>query len=221
MPKILLTWITGWLGSALEKKYESQGFIVVWFSRDNSTYIALDLTKRESIELAAENIQKNNPDFDIIIHCAGDGEAEKFTDMWYDDAQENFSLNAIWPMYLTKLLLEDIKRNNADVVCIWATIALKWYENFMVYSSAKWWFRWFVENLRLELKNTRCRVIAIYPGWMITQGNEKRLTQISAITGKEGNLQSHMNPNDIAELIYHTTITPKNIEVSEVIINRK
>jgi len=31
--------------------------------------------------LAAENIQKNNPDFDIIIHCAGDGEAEKFTDM--------------------------------------------------------------------------------------------------------------------------------------------
>jgi|GEM_PF-3905109 len=56
---------------------------------------------------------------------------------------------------------------------------------------------------------------------MITQGNEKRLTQISAITGKEGNLQSHMNPNDIAELIYHTTITPKNIEVSEVIINRK
>ena len=79
-----------------------------------------------------------------------------------------------------------------------------------------------IENLQVEYKWTASRVIGIHPGGMDTPWNTwpwGRIEQISAITGNTADW--FMDPKDIADIVYYASTTPKKIELSEIIINRK
>ena len=51
-------------------------------------------------------------------------------------------------------------------------------------------------------------------------GEHGRDTQLRKITGKESS-GSMLDPKQIAQIIFNIYTLPKNIEVSEIIINRK
>lgn len=74
--------------------------------------------------------------------------------------------------------------------------------------------RGFIENLRLELKDTKCRVIGFNPGGFKSKIFEKG-------TGKKVDLSGYMEAADIAKLLVHILELPKNMEVSDIVINRK
>lgn len=70
-------------------------------------------------------------------------------------------------------------------------------------------------NLQLELKNENCRVIQFNVGGMNTKMHTKW-------TGKEiEHPEEWMAPKDIANLMFYLLNLPKNIEISEITINRK
>ena len=56
------------------------------------------------------------------------------------------------PAILTSNLLPLIKKNEADIIGIGATIGFKPYKYFSMYGASKWAFRGWIENLQLELK---------------------------------------------------------------------
>ncbi|HRP37049.1 MAG TPA: hypothetical protein PLS50_04520, partial [Candidatus Dojkabacteria bacterium] len=71
------------------------------------------------------------------------------------------------------------------------------------------------QNLQLEFKNTKCRVIGFNPGGFKSNFFEKA-------TGIENNdWSSWMNPSEIAEFILQVIALPKNMEVSDIKLNRK
>jgi NADP-dependent 3-hydroxy acid dehydrogenase YdfG len=157
------------------------------------------------------------------VHCAGDGKVEFINDINFTEADMTFRLNVVWPLALTSWLFDLIKKNEADVLSVVATIGLKWYQHMTAYSAAKWGQTWLVENLQIELKWTKSRVIGVYPWGMQTTSNvgeHWRDTQLRKITNKEssGNM---LDPKEIAKIIFDIYTLPKNIEVSEIIINRK
>jgi NADP-dependent 3-hydroxy acid dehydrogenase YdfG len=133
-----------------------------------------------------------------------------------------FQVNIIGQSYLLSELSWLIKKNNTDLVFIWATIWYKWNEFMPMYSITKWWTRGLIENWRNELKNTKSRVIWIHPWWLNTESNiweNGRETIISNMTWKKvGNV---IDVDSLSHLILNFFELPKNMEVSEVIINRK
>lgn len=70
-------------------------------------------------------------------------------------------------------------------------------------------------NLQLELKNLKSRVIQFNVGGMNTRMHSK-------YTGKEiQHPEEWMDPKDIAEMMLYILRLPKQIEISEIAINRK
>ena len=133
-----------------------------------------------------------------------------------------FDVNVLGPSLLISELLPLVKENVADIIYIGATIGFKANEFMPIYSVTKRGLRGLIENVRQELKNTKCRVIAINPGGLDTPSNigpTGRETTISAMTGKPAG--SFIKAADLALFVYQTLTTPPNMEISEVIINRK
>lgn len=207
--------------------YLEHNYAVIGISRTKPDlaieHIAADLTNKGEILMVIDTIKEKYADFVCLINNIGDGKAEKINEIDFDSADRALKINLLAPMVLTTSLIDTIKKNEADIINIWATIGFKWYEHFTAYSSAKRWLRWLTENLQVELKKTKCRVIGVHPGWMETPWNtweQWRQKQMNTITG-ENKSSTFMNPKDIAQIVYNAFITPKNIEISEIIINRK
>lgn len=224
MKRIILTWASSWLGSSLAKVFYDQGYEVIGLCRSKPAnyihWINTDLCSEDSVSRTVHTIEEQYDNFDLMIHCAGDGDAEDMTHLDWKNTERQFHLNIIAPAILTSKLLPLIHSNHSDIIWIWATIGFKPYKYFSMYGASKWAFRGWIENLQLELKWTPSRVIGIHPGGMETVWNTKRMNQIEELSWKSW-WWSFMDTDEIARFIYQIYNLPKNMEVSEIIINRK
>ena len=213
-----------WL--ALSKQYLRGGGEVICISRKKPDidviHLPTDLTDKESIEKTIQTIQEDYSEFLTLISCAGIGYIENIQHMDRDHTKQTFDVNVIGQSLLLWGIIENIKNNNADVIFVGATIGYKGNEFMPMYSVSKRWTRGLIENIRLSLKNSSCRVIGVSPWWMNTESNiglEGRETHISEITGNP--IGKLLDVNKVAEFIFSLTQLPKNMEISEVIINNK
>jgi short-subunit dehydrogenase len=58
-------------------------------------HIVLDLTSPESIHSAIQTIKSDYPEFDCLVHCAGDGKVEFINDINFTEADMTFRLNVV------------------------------------------------------------------------------------------------------------------------------
>jgi NADP-dependent 3-hydroxy acid dehydrogenase YdfG len=95
-------------------------------------------------------------------------------------------------------------------------VGFKGYTDQAAYGVSKWAMRGFSVNLQIELKDTACRVISFCPGGFVSRFFAKA-------TGVENNLdpKEWMRAKDLALLMRSILYLPKNMEVSEIVINRK
>lgn len=227
MPKVLITWASSWLWNKLAHVFLDAWYDVVCLSRNLSTApettnISLDLRDKVSIEDAVSVIQYKHGDFSLIVCCAWIGYIEQLDQIDYDHTEQVFQVNITWHAYLLSKLANTIKKNNADLVFVWATIWYKANEYMPMYSISKRGLRWLVENRRTFLKQTACRVLHISPWWMDTESNIWPQGRESIVADKTGKSVSIMlDTGTVAKFIFQATQLPKNMEIAEVIINRK
>lgn len=226
MKKVIITWWSKWLWLEISNMFLSKWIQVISLSRtkanNDSIHITTDFLKSESIDLAINEIKNKHLDFDVIILCAWGWEIEEIWEIKENSIDNTMSLNLNSNILIINKLLGIIKDNWADIVVIWATIWYKANKFMPVYSITKWGLRWLVENIREVLKWSESRVINVVPWWLNTESNiwpNWRETIISKITWKE--IGSLIDPKKVSELIYNFLSLPKNIEISEVIINRR
>ncbi len=100
-------------------------------------WIPTDMLNERRMEEVVAKIRDEYPDFSILIQCAGDGDGEEIDTLEWNKTHETFTLNAIAPIVLTSKLLPLVKKNQADIINIGATIALKPYQYFSVYGASK------------------------------------------------------------------------------------
>lgn len=226
MKKVLITWWSKWLWLEISNLLLSKWIEVVSLSRtkaDNSSeHIFTDFLKNESIDSAINEVLEKYPDFDALILCAWGWEIEEIWEIKEESLENTIKLNLNSNILIADKLLDKINENWADIVVIWATIWYKANKFMPVYSIAKWWLRWFVENIREACKWTNSRIINIVPWGLNTESNiwpEWRETIIAKKTGKE--VWSLLDASELAKLVYYFLSLPKNMEVSEIIVNRK
>lgn len=226
MKKIIITGTSSWLWKELSKVFLEKWYEVIGISRNNphgeKKYISTDFTDERSISQAIDIIKEKYSDFSCIICCAWIWYIEKLDNIDFKHTEEMFRVNLLGQNYLLSWLSSLIKENNADLVFIGATIWYKWNEFMPMYSMTKWAIRGLIENWRNELKSKKSRVIGIHPWWLNTNSNiweNWRETIISHMTWKE--IWSLLDVNSLAHLILNFFELPENMEVSEIIINRK
>lgn len=221
MKNILITWASTGLGLSLKQQYESQWYTVYNLSRSSSDFVC-DLSDEMSIKACVKSIKEKLPNIDIIINCTGWWAIQSIEDVDRATANQERQINTLGHALLISELRDMIKANGTDIVTVGATIWYKANEYMPIYSVAKRWLRWLVENWRAALKWTSSRVMLISPWWLDTESNigpDGRETIISQQTNKP--LATMIPIKELAEYIYHTTSLPKSMEASEIIIHRK
>lgn len=215
----VITGASGKLGGAVAQVLLAKHKKVVNLSRSDKTksaqFIAVDLTDPGSIEKAAAEVNKIDEPLEALINCAGMFSAQPVNTMDGAQIKKTFATNIEGPMLLTSLLMDKVKKDQADIVNVASTVGTKAYTDQAAYGASKWAVRGFSANLQVELKDTPCRVISFCPG-----GFESKL--IEKATGVDNTTSGNwMTAEDLAELIVKILELPKNMEVSEIIVNRK
>lgn len=214
---VLITWASSGVWEQLAKIYQEAGKKVVNISRRECKYadinICLSLREGEEIKKAADQVLTMDEPIEAIINCIGVFSRESFGSISEDEIKRLMSTNVKAPMLLVSYLFERIKKEEVDILNIISTAGTVGKKHEPVYAASKWAERGFTKSLQEELKDTPCRVISFCPGGMDTDLFTKSNVAIDT--------KKRMQPQDIAIFIKQILDLPKNIEVSEILLNRK
>lgn len=215
MKKAIITGASDGLGRNIAEEFIKRGIQVVCLSRRNPdpamVHIPVDIMDSGSVAGAVETILGEHPDADVLINCAGVFDRNAFEMVAPERILQVMAINVGGLMQLTRGLLPLIKKNKGDIVNIGSTASFKACHLETIYSTSKWAVRGFTENLRLEVKAEDVRVIGFHPGGMKT----------SLFKDFEIDTGAFMEPSDVAKLLLMLLELPRNMEVSEIVINRK
>lgn len=218
MPTAIITGASDGIGASIAQNLIMQGWEVIGISRTHPKnkkikYVQWDLTNNTDIQRIIETIKSKYSNFTAIIHSAGIYHGKELETMKPENIDKILQLNTAAPIKLCVWLINAIKENKADIIHIVSKTAFEAHTS--IYGTSKRWLRWFTQYLQAELKDTKCRVIGIYPGGVKTKLLEKAHAY-------EANYANYMSPADVADIIVRTiTNVPKNIEISQLILNWK
>lgn len=213
---IVITGATDGLGREIARLYQKTGMKVVNISRrrlDSADInIQADLTNGSEIQRVAKEIGQLNERIDACIFAAGVFSKQPLGKITEDEIKRTMASNVKQIILLVSELSEVFARDGTDIVVVSSSAGIKPTSEF-VYGASKWAVRGFALGLQQELKTSKSRVISVVPGGMDTGFFEK--------ANQDVNTKAFMEPKEIAKIIKSTLDLPKNIEVSEIVLNRK
>jgi uncharacterized protein len=227
-----ITIITGGgsgLGAALAREAMSRDQHVIILGRDENrlvkmahklsteevhgkvTAIPCDVSNQADIDALCDIISEDSYTIDYLFNNAGTGYFKKVTENRSPDVEKIIGSNFTGMILLTSAILRLTPADSPlTIVNVMSTSALLGRGNQTVYCAAKWGARGFTEALRDELKGTKQRVIAVYPGGMKTSFYDDDPRDISGF----------MDPADVASQIAQTVFNKRKIVVSDITIVR-
>lgn len=217
---IVITGASDGLGKELTKLYEDEGMNTIGVSRSRSGHASIsvvaDLTEPDQVSKAAEEIESQKESIDAIVLCAGMLSVSELEAVDPRDVAKVFSVNIESQIQLISGLMKRIKADKTDIVLVSSTVGTKGYVEQAAYGASKWAVRGFAKNLQAEFKSLPNRVVSFCPGGFETDLFKKAVGEYN-LADKGG----WMKPIDVARLIKQILELPSNMEVSEIIVNRK
>jgi NADP-dependent 3-hydroxy acid dehydrogenase YdfG len=200
----------------IDKGYEVIGLCRTKPKNNTIKHIFLDLTDEKSMINAANEIKELNHPITALINCAGImSEYDRTSKKEFQNIINVYSVNVMGTIYFTNLLLEKIIEDKSDVINVSSTAGTKGSAKEHVYCSSKWAVRGFTKCLQEAFKSTSSRAISFCPGGMNNRMLEK-------VTGEKlSDPENWMPVKIIAQELVQIIETPKQVEISEIIINRK
>lgn len=206
---IVITGGTGRLGRELVKLFKADDKVVASIARHNNPdadhNFLCDLSAGGEIAAAVKKIESSGEPLEAIINAAGFYNSAPLGKISETEIDLNMAIHAKAPMLLESGLIDRIKKDGTDIVNISSIAAINASTGAPAYSASKWALRGFSGDLCLALKNHPSRVVTLCP----------------AAFGLPEEDGDQMNVQDIAKLIKQLLDLPKNMEVTEVIINQK
>jgi short-subunit dehydrogenase len=215
---IIITGASDGLGKELANLFKADGKKIVNISRTPLDFadenIIADFADEAQLKSAIRQLQALEGKIELFISNAGIYSSGVTGDMDYDDIQKVFRVNTFAPMMLLDGLIERIKADEADIAFVVSSVATK-PSGEDVYGPSKWALKGYAQNLQARFKNSKTRVLAFFPGGFASSLFEKahRVSPIDA--------QDLMRPGDVAKALKSQIDLPKNMETSEMIVNRK
>lgn len=223
MKTAIITGASDGLGKAIAQTLINNNMKVVNISRTKSDLegienITCDLADEKQLDNAIKIIKEKYSNFDVLINNAAVVGYSPLSELDYEKFEHTWKVNTIAPLYLIAKLFDLIVKNEADVINIGTTHSQHAHpgvENQLAYCASKYGLRGGSYNISNELKKTKSRLIHIYMGGFQSKMHEKDYGNV--MTDPE----NWMKTTDLADIIMYLINLPKQIEISEITINRK
>ena len=179
------------------------------FSTQSIAAIAADLTSESSLEALFDGFTATPK---TIIHCAGSGYFGAIETQGVRDIQSLLNNNVTSTILLVRELVKRYKDQAVTVVIVMSTAALAAKAGESTYCAAKWAVRGFVESVRLELKQSPMKLIAVYPGGMDTG--------FWPSSGKTLDTTNFMSADEAAGMLKQALIATQHGYIADITIQR-
>ncbi|HVX47853.1 MAG TPA: SDR family oxidoreductase [Candidatus Saccharimonadales bacterium] len=198
---------SGRLGQELVKLFKKDGKVVASIARRQNEEadhnISCDLSDGGEVESAAHEVEALDEPLEAIINAAGFYHSAPLGKLTNEEAQLNFAIHVKAPMLLVSNLIGRIKNDGTDIVNISSIATVNGATDAPAYGASKWALRGFSGDLRKVFKDYPSRVISLCPAAFDTED------------------ENQMDTREVAALIKHVIGLPKNMEVSEIILDHK
>lgn len=181
------------------------------------TVLAFDISNRGECEAALGKADLSK--LSILVNNAGLAlGTDPVTTAKLDDWDKMIDTNIKGLLYVTRLCLDAIVKNEGHIVNI-GSVAGRWtYPGGSVYAATKFAVRALTEGMRFDLMGKPVRVTNIEPGMVETEFSEVRF---DGDKEKAANVYKGMHALaavDIAETIVWCLARPKHVNIQELII---
>lgn len=182
MAYALITGASGGIGWALAKELASQKHDVLLLARSEDNlrrncmelrekynvavdYLALDLSKPDSIFLVKNWLTSRGYPIDILINNAGFASWGNLIDIAREELNEMMQLNMVTLADFCKILQPDLAKNKkAYILNVSSTAAYQAVPTMTTYAATKAFVLLFTRGLRWELKSSTVSVSCLSPG---------------------------------------------------------
>ncbi|ELR66882.1 putative short-chain dehydrogenase [Photobacterium marinum] len=219
---ILITGASSGLGAALAKLYNADGETLLLSGRNQQRLS--DVVGKMSGDVQSHPADLGDPADvaalldgleqvpDTVIHCAGSGYFGSIEEQDPQAINDLIQNNVISTIYLLRELVARYRTHKVNVVIVMSTAAQVAKAGESTYCAAKWAVKGLVESVRLELKGSPMKLIAVYPGGMATD--------FWTTSGKEMDTSSFMTADEAAMMLKQALIATEHGFVSDITINR-
>ncbi len=171
----------------------------------------VDLTDQASLERAAADIAS----LDVLIHSAGVARLGRVEATPADAWRENFEVNTVAVVELTRLLLPALRTAHGHVVVINSGAGLNARPGWSPYAASKFAVRAFADALREEEPDLR--VTSVYPGRTDTEMQQK----IFKDEGREYDTSHLLKADSVATAVVTAVSATPDAHVTEVILRSR
>lgn len=186
MKTALVTGGTGGIGEAICRKLAADGYYVIvnYFKAENkakiladelsSEYVRFDISDRDEIRIAYEDICNRLGGIDLLVNNAGVSEIELFTHLSQESSDRIFNINLNGTMNCTRAFLpEMINRKSGCIINISSMWGQCGASCEVDYSASKAGIIGFTKALAKEVAPSGIRVNCVSPGFILTEMNKK------------------------------------------------
>ncbi len=231
MAIVFITGASSGFGAATARRYVGAGHKVVLAARrkerlaalqaelgDQCHSVVLDVTDREAVFRAIDELPSGFDAIDILVNNAGlalgiGGAQEANVDDWETMVDTNIK----GLMYLCRAVLPGMEQRGGGHIVNIGSVAASWpYPGGNAYGGSKAFVQQFSRNLRVDLLGKHIRVSNIEPGMCETEFSEVRF---GGDKEKASQVYAGMKPlsaGDIAEIIFWTTSLPSHININQM-----
>lgn len=219
---IVITGASSGLGAALARLYGNDGEPLLITGR-NEQRLALvaksiigevqtqptDLCDPQAITSLLDSL-KQTPD--TVIHCAGSGYFGPIEEQGTEAINRLIQNNVTSTIFLLRELVKRYREQKVNVVVVMSTAGQIAKAGESTYCASKWAVRGLVESVRLELKDSPMKLIAVYPGGMATD--------FWQTSGKALDTAEFMSAKEAATMLKQALISTRHGYISDITINR-
>ncbi|WP_227937644.1 SDR family oxidoreductase [Alkalihalobacillus deserti] len=221
---VVITGAGSGLGASLARKFSSNGSHVCLLGRTKEklfetasklesdySIFEVDVTSRLSVKNTIAKIQADRDSIDCLVNNAGVGIFKYIEHLTEENINQMIDTNLKGTIYCTQEVLTGMReKNKGSIVNIVSGSGKVAKSTESVYSASKFGVRGFSDALALEVKDSNIHIFSAYMGNMKTNLWSNELAR--------ENLDSYMDPDDVADIIIKSLKPRKHLKVSDITI---
>lgn len=176
--------------------------------------VPMDLTDDGAILGFASALRHDELAVHVLVHSSGLYRGGRIESASVDELDLQYRVNVRAPYVLTQALLPLLKASKGQIVFINSTQGLDAGEAAGGFAVTQHALKALADSLRKEINDDGVRVISIFPGRTATP----RIEKLFASEGRSFHPELLLQPEDVAEMVSNTLLTPRTAEVTEISI---
>ena len=226
----VITGASSGIGAATARALAAHGYRVALLARrvdrlqqladelgETSVAIAADVTDRDALVAAADQVKQQLGGADVLVNNAGVMLLGPFGTAQREEARRMVEVNLLGAMTATEVFLDQLRDGGGDLVNISSVAGRTARAGNAAYAATKWGMNGWSEALRQELQPD-IRVIVIEPGAVATELTD-HITDPAAKQGAEQlYAQLAITADDVAEVIAFAVTRPRRMTLNEILL---